>query len=201
MRRVYFGGSFDPPHRGHHEMLLRLVRDPLVDFVHVVPTGQNPLKVATESGGERRRAWIDGWLSELRREEPLATIKVLCELVEFDAPPGRPQYTIDTLGLLRSSHSPTDRWVLAVGTDLLPQLSRWKDAEKLLASLEGLWIFPRGRISAEAALALIPEALRPLCTQRWMVHEIPEISSTQIRNSDALQNTASLLAPGVLRVL
>jgi len=209
-RHVYFGGSFDPPHRGHHEMLVRLVRDPQVDFVHVVPTGKNPLKESQGASAEQRLAWVEAWLKALRQEVPETASKLRLETLEIDA--GRAnavqhvQYTVDTLSALQEAHS--GRWVLAVGADILPQLSQWREPARLLGSLEGLWIFPRGRAIAEDSFALIPTVLRGLCSQRWMGGEILAVSSTELRaafrngggGSDALQKSASLLAPGVLPV-
>jgi nicotinate-nucleotide adenylyltransferase len=57
MRVALFGGSFDPPHRGH-VALARLAKDRLrLDRILVAPVGKQPFKQdATSAGFEDRVA-------------------------------------------------------------------------------------------------------------------------------------------------
>jgi nicotinate-nucleotide adenylyltransferase len=196
LRHAYFGGSFDPPHVGHHEIVLRLLDDPWTDVVHLVPTGLNPLKAAP-ADESRRRAWIDAWVAELARVRPGANIKLRLETLEIErAGEGRPNYTVDTMAELQGREPGV--WTLVMGTDLLPQLPRWKEPERLFSLVEGLCVFPRGgERDAAAALALLPSALRGWGVVRWMAGEVPTVSSTELRSA----LSAELVAPGARSLL
>lgn len=125
---LYFGGSFDPPHLGH----LYAAQEALDrgGFRHVlfVPTGANPLKGAVEgaSGADRlemvRRA-ISG-------NEAFA-------LSEAEIHTERPSYTVETIERLIASGDlggrDGSRPGLMIGDDLLDQLHRWRDIERLFS--------------------------------------------------------------------
>lgn len=176
-RRVYFGGSFAPPHIGHHQILKRLLSEPGVQSVHLVPTGQNPLKPDTHDFNDfERRLLVDAWLGELRREDYAAFGRVTLETHELESK--ALAYTVDSLRMLRQAH-PGAPWVLAIGADLLPQLTRWKSIMDLLADVEAVWVFRRG--GYELNPDQVPEELRALCDWRLFPEEIEWISSTEVR--------------------
>jgi nicotinate-nucleotide adenylyltransferase len=184
--RVFFGGTFDPPHVAHHEMMKLLLRDSLVDFVHLVPARRNPLKLQTTGLGtpQERRQWIEVWIEVLRKEVPQDLFsKLKLECLEIDSTSKEASYTIDTLQTLEQCY-PKSAWVLAGGSDLLEGLSAWKNISELLPKLHSFWIFPRnGSSSTELT---IPLPFRALCDFRWIDSNLPPVSSSQIRQQIAL---------------
>lgn len=181
--QVYFGGTFDPPHQGHDDMLRALAADAWVERVHLVPTGENPLKPSPAwVGRTRRRAWIERWVASL--PEPMRA-RVQLETLEIDRESEGPQYTVETLAKLRGSSAP---WVLAVGGDIVSELGRWKNVESLLSSLHSLWIFPRGeRLDPVADM---DPALRPLTNVRLMADRVTDVSSTALRAATAIADSS-----------
>ncbi len=177
---VYFGGTFDPPHIGHHEILLSILNDAWTDKIYLVPTSQNPLKKSEShsffSDKKIRREWMELWLAELQKTLPFhlhTKIEVLWTEFESDGP----SYTIDTFQKLSTASAKP--WALAFGADNLSSLAKWKSIEELLQSLHSLWVFPRGhRLDPFEGL---PPELRALCDFRIMNDEITDISSTEIR--------------------
>jgi nicotinate (nicotinamide) nucleotide adenylyltransferase len=127
-----FGGSFNPVHSGHVEVIRQLSELPGIDQVLVIPAGQSPFKrdaqmlpadlryrmVRDSIGGMERVAVLD-W--ELRR------------------PP--PSYTVDTVTALRQSYPAAQLW-LAMGSDVFAGFAGWHRAADLL-DLAGLLVFPR----------------------------------------------------------
>lgn len=175
MRRAFFGGTFDPPHRGHRDILLALLHDTSVDHVHVLPTGRNPLR-ANESLGtnEQRLEWVKAWLSTLPKN--LAR-KVVLEDFELQAPAS---FTIDSLRTLKKRYGRAAKWVLAVGGDALADFHRWKYADQLLVELENVWVFPRVGVAEtleklDPSLALNSFVLRS--------EKIAAVSSTNLRSA------------------
>lgn len=169
---VYFGGTFDPPHLGHDQMLQALIKDPLVAQVHIVPTGQNPLKASQSLGTrEQRLEWTRVWLDRYDQK------KIRLELREIDASEG-PQYTVNTLEQLKKEKG--GDWILCVGGDIPATFHKWKDCAKLFALLHSVWVFPRS--GQQDPLENLAPELRSLCEFRVMLSEVCSVSSTEVRD-------------------
>ncbi len=198
---AFFGGSFNPPHLAHHEILKNLVADPLVAKVFLVPTSQNPLKIGLSSktfDQEERAKWISLWLGtpelETLRE------KIFLETIEMQRPAGEASYTIDTLKTLKKKHSNSAPWVLIIGSDNVKTLPLWKDFKTLLRQFHSVWIYPRSGENFNTTD--ISDVVGELTTFRIMNLKLSEVSSTQIRvaleGPNALQEIKNLaLLPAV----
>jgi nicotinate-nucleotide adenylyltransferase len=129
MRIGFFGGSFDPPHRGHIA-LARLAMDRLsLDRVLFAPVGVQPLK------RDRSHVSFDDRVAMTRlaiEHEPGLEISLI------DAPRsnGRPNYTMDTLRALRASLAPGDQIFCLMGADSFLSISRWYSAADLLLACD-----------------------------------------------------------------
>lgn len=117
-----FGGTFDPPHRGH-------------------------VRVATDVADRLdldRMLWVPARVSPFKREEAVTDAEIRLEMVrraaeldprfEVDAReldrPG-PSYTIDTLEALRSEH-PDAEIFLVLGADQFEDFPRWREPERIV---------------------------------------------------------------------
>ncbi len=130
MRVALFGGTFDPPHRGHIGIASAAADAFGLDRVLFAPAGLQPLK--TE-------------IAPAAYSDRLAMVRLTCvedarfSASEIDAPraDGRPNYTVDTLAALRESMPEAEIFSL-IGADSLLGLPHWKEAERLLEMAE--WI-------------------------------------------------------------
>ena len=190
-------------------MLNALVSDSWVERIHLTPTHINPLKnLSTNVGAlgdsSQRKKWLDLWLQEVGRiydAEQLQKVELnLAELEAGRSHPDEPSFTVDSLRTLlqerEASFSTTNdksqrlsRWALALGSDSLQHLEKWKDVRSLLALLDGVWIFRRGQESNP--LARVPESFRALCEWRLMGQAVHDVSSTDLRRRLALGESVS----------
>ncbi len=127
MRIALFGGTFDPPHRGH-VALARLARERLsLDRILVAPVAVQPLKHETPPAG------FDDRVAMTRLAfagEPGVEISLL------DAPraDGRSNYTIDTLTALRQQLNSADALFCILGADSFLTIGNWhRPADVLIA--------------------------------------------------------------------
>lgn len=117
MRFAFFGGTFDPPHRGH-VAIARAARKALrLDEVWFVPVGQQPLRDAPGAGYVDRCAMTRLAIRGARE----------FRLSRLDQPreDQQPNYTADTLAIIRSHLRKRDELYLILGADSLLSLPRW----------------------------------------------------------------------------
>jgi nicotinate-nucleotide adenylyltransferase len=130
MRVALFGGSFDPPHRGHLAIAAAAADALGLDSVLFAPVGRQPFKLESMP-----TAYADR----------LAMVSAACETdgrfaaSTLDAPrvDGGPNYTVDTLIRLREE-MPEARIYSLVGADSFLGLPHWHESERLLELAE--WI-------------------------------------------------------------
>jgi nicotinate-nucleotide adenylyltransferase len=130
MRVALFGGTFDPPHRGHLSVAAAAADTFQLDTVLFAPAGRQPLKHggATASFADRF-----AMLSLACIPDPRFAVS------SVDAPhrDGTPNYTVDTLATLRRL-MPDARLFNLVGADSFLDLPRWHEPDRLLELAE--WI-------------------------------------------------------------
>ena len=125
MRIGLFGGSFDPVHRAHIELLERLQDHCQFDQVEVIPCGRHALEKVFSVGDDERL----GMLQLAIKAIPF--LKLSHVELERDAP----SYTIDTCKEARERFGPEASISLIVGSDILAQLHRWSRWQALLDSV------------------------------------------------------------------
>ena len=120
------GGTFDPPHIAHLIAAERAIDAIALDKVLFIPAAVPPHK------SEAKISSVEDRLAMLR----LATHdnpKFEISTIELDRP--GPSYTIDTLRQLKQQ-SPSDNFVLLIGTDQFQQFDSWREPDQILSLAE-----------------------------------------------------------------
>ena len=119
MNLYFFGGSFDPPHLGHKEIINHFIDQS--DILIVCPSYKSPLK----------------------HDEPIASFLERKEMLEMMFPDNEKlsiidyeihnkiKYTIDTIKYLKCKYS-NYKIHLIIGTDQFNKFHLWKDYEDIL---------------------------------------------------------------------
>jgi nicotinate-nucleotide adenylyltransferase len=193
MRVGFFGGSFDPPHRGHLAAALAAAERFGLERVLLAPTARQPLKP-------------DGPVASF--EDRLEMVRLLCDgsavleasAVDEAAAGGQPNYTIDTLQRLQAAFGAGETIFVIVGVDAFLGLRQWRSPEELLAVAEWIVVTRPGFAPERLAELKLSEK------QRAKVHLLggvaEEVSATQIR--EALReglDCEGLLPAAVLRYI
>ena len=133
MKIAIFGGSFNPPHKGHLHSALAAAKQLRADRFLVIPDFQPPHKeLAADSPTPEQRL-------ELCRLNFADVPNVECSDIEISR--GGRSYTADTLRHLREIY-PDAELVLLVGTDMFLNISQWYDAAYILTTA-GIAAFQR----------------------------------------------------------
>jgi nicotinate-nucleotide adenylyltransferase len=201
MRVGLFGGSFDPPHRGHLAVA-EAVRDRFaLDRVLLAPAAVQPLKP-----GGAHASFADR----------LRMVELLCEgvhgieasTIDSPQPGGQPNYTIDTLHRLRGELPPGAEIFVIVGADAFLGIRQWKDPAALLK--QARWIV----VSRPGFDLHQLKALQLTAEQRARIETLSDfanpVSATEIREGlhehDAVSNQLAgrgedLVPPKVLEYI
>lgn len=173
MNLALFGGSFDPPHRGHVQSVAAVRRELGLERVIYLPTAAPPHKP------DRRFAppWARFCMVELALLHEEGLYASTHELT-----PGRRAYTIETLEHFQRLH-PTARLHLILGSDSFAELHTWRRWREL-AERAQLVVLERPGVEAAKVRAEAPPEVLDLLTDgraRFFSTGPVDISSTQIR--------------------
>jgi nicotinate-nucleotide adenylyltransferase len=123
-RVAFFGGSFDPPHLGHLAVA-RAARDALrLDRVLFVPVGAQPLKPGGSTAPFADRVAMTALAIA---GEPGFEIS----LADAPTSDNQPNYTLETLGILRAGLPPGGSLFCLMGADSFVSLRRWRGAAEI----------------------------------------------------------------------
>jgi nicotinate-nucleotide adenylyltransferase len=151
MKIGFFGGSFDPPHRGHIA-LARLAKERLgLDRVLFAPVGVQPLKRDRAQAGYADRVAMTRLAIE---REPGFEIS----LIDEPRTDGRPNYTVDTLRSLRATLAHDDEIFFLMGADSFLSIGQWYRAADLLVSCD-FAVAARPGFDLGRLTAALPEAV------------------------------------------
>jgi nicotinate-nucleotide adenylyltransferase len=205
-RIALFGGTFDPPHRGHMA-IARAAADALqLDQVLFAPTGRQPLKLKSDpTSFADRLAMVAAACADANSDAAStpSNRSVRFTPTDLDAPRPNdlPNYTVDTLAALRALH-PLDTLFSLAGADSFLTLYHWREPQRLLDLAE--WI-----VVTRPGYPLTDESLAPLHLtpdQRVRVHVLTgiaeDVSATALR--DRLRHgdpCVDLLSPSVARYI
>jgi len=183
MRILVFGGSFDPPHRGHAALLAAAAASVKPDRILVVPAYHAPLKDnAPAAPAEERLALV-----RLGVIAPLpARWRERAFVDPSEARGGKRAFTVDTLKRL-SEEYPRAELHFVCGQDAAASFPRWKEPARL-RKVASWWYGARRGSTA-----------KPPAFFRRVPGTFPDISSTELRASLALgEDCSDVLAPAVL---
>jgi nicotinate-nucleotide adenylyltransferase len=186
MRVALFGGTFDPPHRGHLGIATAAADAFALDRVLFAPTGHQPLKAGLASSPFADRLAMVGLACA-------ADPRFASSTIDAPRPDGVPNYTVDTLTQLARLMPDATLYNL-VGADSFLSLRQWREPEKLLALAE--WIVvsrPGYPLNDLSRLRLTP-------TERVRIHLLEtvheDVSATMLRERLAAGDDCGDLLPG-----
>lgn len=164
-----FGGTFNPFHIGHYEMLSSICSLEFIDKVLVMPDKIPPHKN------------FDCNVNDFHRQN---MCKIVCEdfikaepcFIEFERE-GK-SYTIDTINLLRKKH-PNDNFFVTIGGDMLSTLDTWYNWQELIKKVSFIAFKRDGIADFEKSYNRLIDLGADI---RIIDDKITNISSTKLRN-------------------
>jgi len=131
VKTAIFGGSFDPIHKGHLEIIDKLSK--MFEKVIVLPNYQNPLK-SDATPANKRLEWLKKSITQNN-----------VEISEFEINQNKPCYTIDTIKHFKQFY---DKITFVIGADNLLTLHKWKKIDELKKLVDFI-VVTRGNIKID----------------------------------------------------
>ena len=156
-----FGGSFDPPHLGHLEIIKKTLELKEVDRVLIMPTYLNPFKSSYNVEPKKRLEWV---------KEAFDLEGV--EISSFEIEQNRAVYTIESYTQL--SKELNIKYII-IGADNLKSITKWANFEQLNRQI--CWI-----VATREGQDLELNSLRKYILLNIAV----DVSSTEIREGKKL---------------
>ena len=183
LRIGLFGGTFDPPHRGHIAVAADVADVLGLDQVLWIPAGQPPHKSSLSTAP-----------LVLRLEMTRAVIGVdsRFKMSRIEAERMGPSYTVETAWALKDD-CPEAQLFLIIGTDQFRQLHLWKDPERLMNLVE-LVVMDRG---GQRGADQVPNVAGAENAHFVPVRKV-EISSTDVRVAVKDGQNISTLIPAAV---
>lgn len=159
MKIGIFGGSFNPIHNGHIEIVKFMISALSLDKMFIVPLGIPSHKKNNLVAGEKRVAMCKLAFKDLKN----------IEILDLEVKQNSTSYTIDTLKKIISIYGEYNEYFEIIGKDSADYFNQWKNYEEIL-KLSTVVVFDRGECMGEKIQGLI-----------YLKTTLFPISSTQIR--------------------
>ena len=185
--RIYnialFGGTFDPFHMGHYELLYNLNEELHPDKIYVIPAGHPYFK---ENVGKKVSSAADR--IEMTKAG-LQGLDIPWEISTVETDKDTPSYSIETIRYFREKGIPKESgaghlkiWFLC-GSDLLFEIDKWFKFEEILSSVT-LAVIPRGDDDIEEIMIRKKELEEKYDAKIYISkYRGRNISSSMIRNN------------------
>ncbi len=142
--RLIFGGSFDPPHHGHIEMVRYVFSQNLVNHVDLIPASISPFKqnMPPLAASKHRLAMLTMVADFLYEQEAPRIEKKSLQVLDIELCRKPPSYTVNTCEHLSQKYNGQSIAIL-IGGDSLNGLHRWHRIGDILRH-HPFWVFGRG---------------------------------------------------------
>lgn len=163
-----FGGTFDPFHNQHLNIINTAYHKLCLDEIWILPTKQNPLKASVSATDQQRITMIKLVISDYP----------WIKLNDYELTSNHPSYTINTINHFIKNY-PHQQFFFIIGADNLHTLNKWQGIEQLI-NLVTMIVVNRPHYRKTITL------MRKYKCQNLVVKPSNDISSAKIRNGEII---------------
>jgi len=174
VRLALFGGSFDPIHNGHVEVVRAALEFLEADKIIIMPAFVSPFKRQTKASENERFSWVceafEGWSR--------------CEVSDYEIKQKRSVPTIESVEYLKKHLHAKGKVSLIIGADNLASLPKWKNYEQLVRECD-IIVASRSGYEIGAGYRILPVKY--------------DISSTDIRRGISFDKLPPKIADKIIK--
>ncbi len=172
-----FGGSFDPPHQGHQDIVSRALELLDIDKLIIVPTFLNPFKHTSLASAKQRLQWCRKLFESIDR----------VEVSDYEISLAEPTYSSVSIKYFQRFYS-VDYFI--IGADNLESIRKWDSFDWINKELT--WA-----VATRKGYQLETEML-----SRWVLLDVDmDISATNIRACNDLKHVDKRIIQSVNTII
>jgi nicotinate-nucleotide adenylyltransferase len=172
LRVAIYGGSFDPPHLGHYEIVLEALKYLEIDKVIVLPNFLNPWKKSSKYSPKERLNLLKKLFADFEK----------VEVSSFEIDNGYPTKTFESIRYFSKTYREI---FLIIGADNLKSVHKWDNFDEIEKTVTF--------VIAERDNIEIPENYIKLRVKR-------DISSTKLREKIDLLEIPEKIKPDLINL-
>lgn len=174
-RIAMFGGTFNPPHKGHVSAAKAAVEQLCLDKLIFIPTAIPPHKaLPSVTATAEQRLEMTRLISKLVPNSCVSDME-LCR--------GGASYTYETLQSLREEYPHDELWII-IGTDMAESFESWYQPQTI-CNLARIAIVARAEEDGDKIKACAKNIANKFGAKVDIIHNLPlEMSSTEIRGGE-----------------
>ena len=176
MRVAFFGGTFDPIHRGHTAIAQAAAQQFGLGEIVFAPVGRQPLKAKAAGAPFADR------LAMVRLACETAVLRAKLVASDIDAPKsdGEPNYTVDTLAELARTRRDAELFAIS-GADSFLTLRSWREPDRLLELAQWIVVSRPGFPLSRQGLAALGLTEEPLARIHLLATVHEDVSARELR--------------------
>jgi len=176
-RAAIFGGSFDPPHKGHQKIVEKAVQNLAIDTLIVIPAYLNPFKTSSLASAEQRLAWCHTLFDDV----PNVVVD------DYEIQQGR---SIRASQSVKHFSQRFDVKYLILGADNLSTLTNWHEFKWLNHTITWVIVSREGHNIDTTKL------------RKWEILDLDApVSSTDIREKETMKHIDKKIEKSVKQIL
>jgi nicotinate-nucleotide adenylyltransferase len=168
LRVAIYGGSFDPPHLGHVEVVKKGLEKLEIDRFILLPNYRNPWKKSFHFSPEKRVELLEKSFEDIPK----------VEVSRFEVENGRPTLTIESI---RHFSKIYEKIYLIIGADNLEKREKWDEFEEIDSMVT--WVVatrddipvPKEFLKLETAIPISSTQLREKMDLEFLPKEIRDM--------------------------
>ena len=169
-----YGGSFDPPHKGHRLLAENLAKACDAQKVIVIPAALSPFKSSSSASAQERLEMCKLLFNDS-----------LFDVSDIEISRGGKSYTVETLRMIKEMH-PDSRLYLFMGDDMFLSFNRWYKYKEICELATIVCACRSGKAGLLDEMRSFAEREIGLSGNEIIICEAEpiEISSTELRGAD-----------------
>ncbi len=167
---LFFGGSFDPVHKGHYGILKTALDYKKFDKIIVMPTG---------TPGHKASCKVPFAIRKIMAEKAFSKLGVDMEVSDFEGNSKEKSYSYITMEYLKRQYPDSDIWFV-IGADSAINMKTWVNWQ-YLAGMVNFLVFSREFDDRERVAAAVEEIKIHSPKTAILQSPVVPISSTELR--------------------
>lgn len=139
LHKIIYGGSFDPPHKGHALLLQSIMKQYPSSQLVVMMSAKTPKKETSSVLSAHRLGMLELFIKQVTEKYKIKADRILCEYYEMQQK--GISYTIHTSRWCMKKYK-NENIAFLIGDDLLENLQEWKSIGQIFAHHPFL-VYPR----------------------------------------------------------